>query len=251
VLGRISRHPLAARAGVALALPAPFRGLAGLPKAAHQLVADSLEFRHVGQVALGEQQRVRGLVRPAGLRVAGELRLQASDLTAKLPPAGPLVGLGVRKVGALRSRLGFRRQLRGHPERCARSVDRARQVARIDPALAGALRRLGRQALEVRIDGRVVRHERAEAVPGGDQPLLLETAVDGAGGVDVDPGAPSQLAYPRQAVARAELPARDQHPQAPRQLRPQREIVHPRQVGGERGGGWRSRRGGWLGLLCH
>jgi hypothetical protein len=250
VRGGIGPHPLQARACPPLALPAAFRGLAGVLKAAHQLVADSFELRHIGHVALGEEQRVRGLVRPAGLRIARELRLQATDLTAKLAPAGPLIGLRLREIGGLRRRLGLERRLRREPRRRARGVDRPRQLTRINAARAGPLHRFCGQVLEVRVDGRVVRDEGAETVPGGDQPLLLEAPVDGAGRVDVHSGAARQLAHARQAVARPKLPAGDQHPQAPRELRAQRQVIHPRQIGGERGGR-RLRRIRGLYRLCH
>jgi hypothetical protein len=232
-------------------LPATLRGLARVAKATHELVANSLELRHVRHVSLGEQERVRGLVRPARLRVARELRLQASDLAAKLPAPGPLVDLRVRKVGGRRGRLGFQHRLRGDAERRARSVDRPREVARIDPTLAGAFGCLGSQALEAGVDRGVIGHERAQAVPGGDQPLLLEAPVHGAGGVHVHPGASRQLPYARQAIPRLQLPAGDQHPQAPRELRAQRQIVHPRQVGGQGGGRRSLLRGVRLFLVCH
>jgi hypothetical protein len=229
VRGRIGRHLLEPGPGAALARASSLGGFAGALEALDQVVADALELGHVGDVALGPKQGMGGLTRLARVRRIGrELSLQARDLAAKLLTAEPLVALHRRHVGLGRRREGRRidRELLGPG-----GVDRTCQVAWIDAALPGAVHGVGGQPLEVRGAGCVLGHERAQAVAGRDQPVLHQAAVDRARGVDVHPGAARELADARKPVPGAELAARDQDPEPPRELSAKRQIVGPGEIG--------------------
>jgi hypothetical protein len=227
VRGGIRRHLLEPPAGAVVAVSAASSRRSSTVEALDQVVADLLQLGHVGHVSLGAEEGMGGL---AGLsrigRVCGELRLEVRDLAAKLPAPEPLVGLDRRHL-AVRRRSG---QIR--PGR----VDRPGEVPGVDATLPGALDGLGREALEIRRARGIVGDERPEAMARGNQPVVLEPAVDGARGVDVHTGAARELTHAGEAVTWAELAACDQDAQSPRELRAERQVVGAskvrRQVGG-------------------
>ena len=237
--GRLAGHSLPPGVSLELALAATVRRFASALQALHQLVARALELGHVGNVALGAKERVGGLARLPRLRIGGELCLEAGDLAPQLPPAGPLVGVDLRERGPGRVEIelvGARFERFDAPgPRSAGGVDGPRQVAGVDAVRRGAVRSLRRQSLEVGGHAGVLGDERTEAVPGDDQAVLLEPAVDGPGRVDVDAGAAGELADARKPVARTELPARDQHSQPPGELRAQGQVVGSGEIRGELG----------------
>jgi hypothetical protein len=141
VRGGVGGHLLEPGAGATLTTSPLGLGGAGTVETLDQIVADRLELGHVRHVALGSKERMGGLPGLAGVgRVGGELRREVRDLATQLPAAEPLVALGREHLGP-----GLARQHIG-----ARGVDRAREIARIDAALAGALDGLGCQALQIR-----------------------------------------------------------------------------------------------------
>ena len=179
--------------------------------------------------------RLPGLPR-AG--IGGEQRLEAGDLTAELVSAEPLVALDSRQLGRGPIEVEL---VRIHPRRGievgqpggAPRVDGAGEVSRVDAAGPCALGRVGGQPFELRGFLSAVGDECSEALAGDDQPVVLEAPVNGASGVDVDAGATRELADAGEAVARPELPARDQDPQSPGELRADRKVVRARQAGGQ------------------
>jgi hypothetical protein len=219
VRGWVGRHLLESPAGAALAVGPAGRGRPSAVETLDQIVADLLQLGHVRDVSLGAEEgmrRLAGLPRVGGIR--GELRLEVGDLAAKLLAPEPLVGLDRRHLGLWRL----------YGQTGAGGVDRPREVPRVDAALPGALHGLGREALQVRRAAGVLGHEGAEAVTRRDQTVILEPAVDGARGVDVDAGAARELAHAREPVAGAELAACDQHPQPPGELSAERKVVGAR-----------------------
>jgi hypothetical protein len=190
----VGRHLLEPRAGTPLHVSPPLGRRAGAVEALDQVVADLLELGHVRDVALGTKQRMRGLTGLAGIAgIGGELRLEARDLAAKLPPSEPLVGLdignlgarNVNVVGGLCDRLGAR----------ARRVDRPRQVTGVDPVLASLLNGVRCQPFQIGRSRRIVGDEGPEAVARGDQTLILEPAIDRAGRIHVHAGTAGELPY--------------------------------------------------------
>jgi hypothetical protein len=234
--GRLVSHPLPPGASLELALAATVGRLASALQALHQLVARALELGHVGNVPLGAKERVGGLARLPRLRVGGELGLEAGDLAPQLPPAEPLVAVDLRdRVPRHVETEPIGERFDARAPRPAGGVDGARHVAGVDAVRPGAVGSLGREAFEVRGHGGALGDERAEAVTGDDQPVLLEPPVHGPGRVDVDAGAAGELADAGKPVTRAELPARDQHPQPPSELRAEWKVVGSGEIGGELG----------------
>ena len=189
-------------------------------QAVDQLRAGSLELLDADDPA----DRLRGLDpgRGRGVRVVpgvrGELGLKPADLLAQGAPQSRIPELGV-ELGE-----GVGRQLGRFVGR-RRRVDRRRQLARVDAGLTGVGDRRRGDSAELAQFARRLRHIRAATVLGGDQPVVLETPVDGTRGVDVDPGEPRELADARQPVARTQRPAGDHAPELPGELRPDRDLA--------------------------
>jgi hypothetical protein len=258
--GWVGDQRVADLTGATLAASPLRRRRAGVRELAQERVAGTLELlgardpgfrrRHVARVR-------QGLEIPL---VARELRLEPADLAAKLLSGAHLVRLQPRVVelelggelfqrqggGGLGVRIAERDRVPGKLVRAAGRKGGSdhrndRDLARIHPRLARRLDRLARDPLDLRRAGRVLRDEAAGAVPGEDQPLVLELRVDAADRVHVDPGPSGQRAHARQPLAGLEAPGDDQRAQAPGELDAERELVGG--VGGEGGG----RRAG----LCH
>jgi hypothetical protein len=210
VRGRIDRHLLQPGAGAPLAIAAALGGRAGAVETLDQVVSDLFELGHVRHMALGPKKRMGGLAGLAGVcRVGGELSLETRDLAAKLLSTEALVALNRGHLRLLSAVHGGRIALEPLG---AGGVDRPREVARIDPALPGAVHGLRGEPLEIRRAGGILGDERPEPVAGGDEPVLHQPVVDRPSGVDVDAGAGRELANAGQPVAGTELTARDQHP---------------------------------------
>jgi hypothetical protein len=214
----IADHPLPLRPRAALTLTAPLRRLARRLQPLHQLVANRLELAHAGDVGLGAQKRMR-LALWAGLRVGGELRLEAADLAPQLAPGGRFVG-GAADVGKAGPLAG----VRPIGTELGRE-DRPRQLQRLDFGLAGLLDRGGGETADLGRAGGGLGDEGAAALAGDDQPVALEAGVDRARGVDVDSGALGDLAHARQALARGQFAGGDQRPQLPGELYTDRQVL--------------------------
>jgi hypothetical protein len=208
--------------GGALAAAALLGRRVGLLQSFDELVADRLEVSEVGDRGVGG---ARGALLGIELRIGRELPFQARDLRPQGLAGGALVRLGELGVEVR----GGRGLVDGVGLACR--VDRAGELAGLDAERGRRLGSVGGGLLEGRRDPRMLGDEGPGAMAGDHQTLVLEPAVDRAGGVDVDPGPGAELAHPRQPGPGLETAALDQGPQPPPQLDAHRDVVSVRDFG--------------------
>lgn len=236
--GGVGQHRLEALTRSSLALAALLGRIPCRAQPHDELVAGALELRDIDEPAGLRGVEVFGVVGAGGLGMSREVPLQTRDLIAQRAAGRGFVATLERRgchnpalPATPDSRVAtfseFRRGFEHVEIRCvgvASRVEDAGQIARVDAGVTCRTGCGGREVLDRRHGGSGG-DEGSVALPGDDEALRLEAAIDGAGGIGIHSRARGELAHPGQPVPRRQPSAHDQRPQAPGEVDPDRQVI--------------------------